>query len=152
MQKPKIKSPFVYVSKQLLKVDWDGKKLILTFPLSPYDKEPIILTFRPHHKYCRFLDDWKAGRAEMGEPTLTYNSISIPLKFPEVEPYKPKTIIAVDSNEMNLTAYDAVSGELRDIDTSYAAKVSRDYERRVRNGTKGKRNPSFGVYCLGYDQ
>jgi len=58
----------------------------------------------------------------MGEPTLTFNSIFIPLKFPEVEPYQPKTVIAVDSNEMNLTVYDGVSGELREIDTSYKDK------------------------------
>jgi len=77
----------------------------------------------------------------MGEPTLTCNSISIPLKFPEFEPYKPKTVIAVDSNEMNLTVYDGVSGELKEIDTSYAARISREHERRVRKGTKGKQNP-----------
>jgi len=140
LQKPKIKRPFVYVSKQILKVLWDGNKLILTFPLSPYDKEPIVLTFRPHHKYCRLLDEWKEGRAEMGEPTLTYNSISIPLKFPEVEPYKPKEVIAIDSNESNLTAYKAISGEVREIDTSYAARVSREHDRRVRKGTKSRQN------------
>jgi len=141
LEKPKIKRPFVYVSKQILNVDFDGKKLTLTFPVHPYDKEPITLVFRPHHKYCRLLYDWKEGRAKMGEPTLTYNSISIPLKFPKVEPYKPKTVIAVDSNEMNLTVYDAVSKELREIDTSYAARISREHERRVRKGTKGKQNP-----------
>ena len=47
----------------------------------------------------------------------------------------------IDSNEMNLMVYDALSGELKEIDTSYAAKVSRDHERRVRKGTKGKQNP-----------
>jgi len=141
LQKPNIKRPFIYVNKQILKVDWNNGKLTLTFPISPHDKEPITLTFRPHHRYCRLLDDWKAGKAEMGEPTLTFNSIFIPLKFPEVEPYQPKTVIAVDSNEMNLTVYDGVSGELREIDTSYAARISRDHERRVRKGTKGKQNP-----------
>ena len=141
LQKPNINRPFVYISKQILKVDWDGKKLTLTFPISPNDKEPIILTFRPHHKYCRLLDDWKAERAKMGEPTLTFNSISIPLKFPKVEPYQPKTVIAVDSNELNLTVYDGVSGKLKEIDTSYAARISRDHERRVRKGTRGKQNP-----------
>jgi len=156
LEKPKIKRPFVYVSKQILKVDWDGSKLTLTFPVSPYDKEPIILTFRPHHRYCRLLDDWKEGRAKMGEPTLTFNSISIPLKFPEVQPYKPKTVIAVDSNELNLTVYDGTGGKgqgardmgqgafegcLREIDTSYAARISREHARRVRKGTKGKQNP-----------
>jgi len=141
VQKPKIKRPFVYVSKEFLKVDYDGSKLTLTFPVSPYDKDPIILSFRPHHKYCRLLDEWKSGKAVMGEPTLTYNSIFIPLKFPEVKPYEPKTVLGIDSNEMNLMVYDALSGELREIDTSYAAKVSRDHERRVRKGTKGKQNP-----------
>jgi len=141
VQKPKIKRPFVYVSKEILKVDYDGSKLTLTFPVSPYDKDPIILSFRPHHKYCRLLDEWKSGKAVMGEPTLTYNSIFIPLKFPEVKPYEPKTVLGIDSNEMNLMVYDALSGELREIDTSYAAKVSRDHERRVRKGTKGKQNP-----------
>ncbi|MEZ8219821.1 transposase, IS605 OrfB family, central region [Candidatus Fervidibacteria bacterium JGI MDM2 SSWTFF-3-K9] len=149
LEKPKIKRPFVYVSKQILKVDWDGKRLTLTFPVSPYDKEPITLSFRPHHKYCRLLDDWKEGRAKMREPTLTFNSISIPIKFPEFEPYKPKTVIAVDSNELNLTVYvgardmgqGTFKGCLREIDTSYAARISRDHERRVRKGTKGKQNP-----------
>ena len=141
LEKPKIKRPFVYVSKQILKVDFDGKKLTLTFPVSPYDKEPITLVFRPHHRYCRLLDDWKAGRAVMGEPTLTFNSIFIPLKFPEVKPYKPKRVIAIDSNELNLTVYEATSGEVREIDTGYAARVSREHERRVRKGTEGKQNP-----------
>lgn len=149
LQKPKIKRPFVYIHKQFLKVDWDGNKLTLTFPISPHDKEPITLVFRPHHRYCRLLDEWKAGKAEMGEPTLTHNSISIPLKFPEVKPYQPKTVIAIDSNELNLTVYDGArdmgqgkfEGCLREIDTSYAAKVSRDHDRRVRKGTKGKQNP-----------
>ena len=77
----------------------------------------------------------------MGEPTLTCNSISIPLKFPEFEPYQPKTVIAVDSNEMNLTVYDAFSGKVREIDTNYAARISREHEKRVRKGTMGKQNP-----------
>jgi putative transposase len=149
LQKPKIKRPFVYVSKRLLKFNWDGSKLTLTFPVLPYDKEPVVLTFRPHHRYCRLLDEWKAGRAVMGEPTLTFNSIFIPLKFPEVKPYKPKTVIAIDSNELNLTVYDGArdmgqgkfEGCLREIDTSYAARVSREHERRVRKGTEGKQNP-----------
>jgi len=141
VQKPKIKRPFVYVSKEILKVNYDGSRLTLTFPVSPYDKEPITLSFRPHHKYCRLLDEWKLGKAVMGEPTLTYNTISIPLKFPEVKPYEPRTVLGIDSNEMNLMVYNAFSEELREIDTSYAAKVSRDHERRVRKGTKGKQNP-----------
>jgi len=152
LQKPKIKRPFVYVSKQILKWDnrttdnrttvgWDKSKLTLTFKVSPNDKEPVVLNFRPHHRYCRLLDDWKAGRATMGEPTLTYNSIFIPLKFPKVEPYQPRTVVAIDSNELNLTAYEATSGEVREIDTGYAARVSREHERRVRKGTKGKQNP-----------
>ncbi len=49
--------------------------------------------------------------------------------------------MGIDSNETNLTVYDGASREVRGIDTSPVAKVSRDHERRVRRGTKGKQNP-----------
>jgi len=64
-----IKRPFVYVGKQLLKIDWNGRRLTLTFPVSPRDKEPIVLSFRPHHKYSWLLNEWKAGRAELPAPS-----------------------------------------------------------------------------------
>jgi len=140
-ERPHVRRPFVYVSKQLLKIDWNGKTLTLTFPVSSRDKEPIVLSFRPHHKYSRLLDEWKAGRAELGEPTLTRTSLSIPLKFPDAACYEPTTVLGIDSNETNLTVSDGALREVREIDTGYAAKASRDHDRRVRKGTKGKQNP-----------
>jgi len=86
LQKPEIRRPFVYVRRDLLRIKWDGETLTVTIPVSPRDPEPIVLTFRPHHKYRRLLDEWKAGRARMGEPTLTAHSLSIPLKFPRSHP------------------------------------------------------------------
>jgi len=140
-ERPYIKRPFVYVSKPLLKVRWDGSTLTVTFPVSPRDKEPVVLSFRPHHRYSRLLDEWEAGRAELGEPTLTCTSLSLPLKFPEVKPYEPQAVLGIDSNEATLTVSDGVVREVREIDTSLVARVSRDHERRARKGTRGKRNP-----------
>jgi putative transposase len=140
-ERPALRRPFVYIHKSLLKVDWDGERLTVTFPVTPRDPEPVVLSFRPHHGYARLLDAWKAGKATMGEPTLTPHSISIPLKFPKVQPYWPKTVIGIDSNETNLTAYDEASQEFRVVDTGYAARVSRDHERRARRGQRGKQNP-----------
>jgi len=65
-----------------VRIEWDGETLTVTIPVSPRDPEPIVLAFRPHHQYRRLLDEWKARRARMGEPTLTAHSLSIPLKFP----------------------------------------------------------------------
>jgi len=62
-------------------------------------------------------------------------------QFHKAQPYLPKAVIGIDSNETNLTAYVAASGEMREIDTSYAARVSRDHERRARRGQRGKQNP-----------
>jgi len=140
-ERPALRRPFVYVRKDMFKMEWDGRTLTLTFPVTPRDPEAVVLSFRPHHGYARLLDAWKAGKATMGEPTLTPNSISIPLKFPKVQPYSPRAVIGIDSNETNLTAYVAASGEMREIDTSYAARVSRDHERRARRGQRGKQNP-----------
>jgi putative transposase len=140
-ERPHVRRPFVYVSKPLLKIAWDGKMLTVTFPVVPRDKEPVVLSFRPHHKYSRLLDEWKAGRAELGEPTLTRTSFSIPLKFPDAACYEPTTALGIDSNETNLTISDGALREVREIDTGYAAKASRDHDRRVRKGTKGKQNP-----------
>jgi len=156
-QKPKIKRPFVYVSKQILKWDnrttdnrttvgWDKSKLTLTFKVSPNDKEPVVLNFRPHHRYCRLLDDWKAGRAVMGEPTLTFNSIFIPLKFPEVKPYKPKRVIGIDSNELNLTAYEATSALISTLcSSSYPCYGLKS----IVDGTKGERQRFRQCACGG---
>jgi transposase len=124
-----------------VKIEWDGETLTVTIPVSPRDPEPIVLTFRPHHKYRRLLDEWKAGRARMGEPTLTAHSLSIPLKFPDPIPYKPEGVIGIDSNEGNLTAFVTSTGEIREIDTGYVGKVNRDHLRREIKGTRGKRNP-----------
>jgi putative transposase len=141
LQKPEIRRPFVYVRRDLLRIEWDGEILTVTIPVSPRDPEPIILTFRPHHKYRRLLDEWKAGRARIGEPTLTAHSLSIPLKFPDPIPYKPEGVIGIDSNEGNLTAFVTSTGEMREIDTGYVGKVNRDHLRREIKGTRGKHNP-----------
>jgi hypothetical protein len=124
-----------------VKIEWDGEILTVTIPVSPRDPEPIVLTFRPHHKYRRLLDEWKAGRARMGEPTLTAHSLSIPLKFPDPIPYEPEGVIGIDSNEGNLTAFVTSTGEIREIDTRYVGKVNRDHLRREIKGTRGKHNP-----------
>jgi transposase len=137
LQKPEIRRPFVYVRQDLLRIEWDGELLTVTIPVSPRDPEPIVLTFRPHHKYRRLLDEWKAGRARMGEPTLTAHSLSIPLKFPDPIPYKPEGVIGIDSNEGNLTAFVTSTGEMREIDTGYVGKVNRDHLRREIRGTRG---------------
>jgi hypothetical protein len=139
--RPVLRRPFVYVRKDMFKMEWDGRTLTLTFPLTPWDPEAVVLSFRPHHGCARLLDAWKAGKATMGEPTLTPNSISIPLKFPKVQPYWPKTVIGIDSHETNLTAYDEASQEFWVVDTGYAARVSRDHEGRARRGQRGKQNP-----------
>jgi transposase len=141
LQKPEIRRPFVYVRQDLLRIEWDGELLTVTIPVSPRDPEPIVLTFRPHHKYRRLLDEWKAGRAKMGEPTLTAHSLSIPLKFPDPIPYKPEGVIGIDSNEGNLTAFVTSTGEIREIDTGYVGKVNRDHLRREIKGTRGKQQP-----------
>jgi hypothetical protein len=115
--RPEIRRPSIYLVRQTVKIEWDGETLTVTIPVSPRDPEPIVLTFRPHHKYRRLLDEWKAGRAKMGEPTLTAHSLSIPLKFPDPIPYEPEGVIGIDSNEGNLTAFVTSTGEIREIDT-----------------------------------
>jgi transposase len=139
--RPEIRHPSVYLVRHVVKIEWDGETLTVTIPVSPRDPDPIVLTFRPHHKYRRLLDEWKAGRAKMGEPTLTAHSLSIPLKFPDPIPYKPEGVIGIDSNEGNLTAFVTSTGEIREIDTGYVGKVNRDHLRREIKGTRGKRNP-----------
>jgi transposase len=139
--RPEIRRPSVYLVRQTVKIEWDGEILTVTIPVSPRDPEPIVLTFRPHHKYRRLLDEWKAGRARMGEPTLTAHSLSIPLKFPDPIPYEPEGVIGIDSNEGNLTAFVTSTGEIREIDTRYVGKVNRDHLRREIKGTRGKHNP-----------
>jgi hypothetical protein len=139
--RPEIRRPSIYLVRQTVRIEWDGETLTVTIPVSPRDPEPIVLTFRPHHKYRRLLDEWKAGRARMGEPTLTAHSLSIPLKFPDPIPYKPEGVIGIDSNEGNLTAFVTSTGEIREIDTGYVGKVNRDHLRREIKGTRGKQNP-----------
>jgi hypothetical protein len=131
--RPEIRRPSIYLVRQTVKIEWDGETLTVTIPVSPRDPEPIVLTFRPHHKYRRLLDEWKAGRAKMGEPTLTAHSLSIPLKFPDPIPYKPEGVIGIDSNEGNLTAFVTSTGEIREIDTGDVGKVNRDHLRRQRD-------------------
>lgn len=109
-EKPLIKRPFVYVDKEMMKLEWDGEILKIVLPFSPRDKEPIVLTFKPHHKYKKLLDALKRGEAVLGEPTLTPTSICLPLKFPEPASYTQKTVIGIDSNELSLDLYDVVKG------------------------------------------
>jgi len=132
LQKPEIRRPFVYARRDLLRIEWDGELLTVTIPVSPRDPEPIVLTFRPHHRYRRLLDEWKAGRAKMGEPTLTAHSLSIPLKFPDPIPYEPEGVIGIDRNEGNLTAFVTSTGEIREIDTGDVGKVNRDPQNTSR--------------------
>jgi IS605 OrfB family transposase len=139
--RPEIRRPSVYLVRHVVKIEWDGETLTVTIPVSPRDPDPIVLTFRPHHKYRRLMDEWKAGRAKMGEPTLTAHSLSIPLKFPDPIPYRPEGVIGIDSNEGNLTAFVTSTGEIREIDTGYVGKVNRDHLRREIKGTRGKHNP-----------
>jgi hypothetical protein len=120
--RPEIRRPSIYLVRQTVRIEWDGETLTVTIPVSPRDPEPIVLTFRPHHKYRRLLDEWKAGRARMGEPTLTAHSLSIPLKFPDPIPYRPEGVIGIDSNEGNLTAFVTSTGEIREIDTRYVGR------------------------------
>jgi hypothetical protein len=146
--RPEIRRPSIDLVQQTVKIEWDGELLTVTIPVSPRDPEPIVLTFRPHHKYRRLLDEWKAGRAKMGEPTLTAHSLSIPLKFPDPIPYKPEGVIGIDSNEGNLTAFVTSTGEIREIDTRYvgegqpgpsAARDQRDKREAQPEGQKEDR-------------
>jgi hypothetical protein len=146
--RPEIRRPSIYLVRQTVKIEWDGETLTVTIPVSPRDPEPIVLTFRPHHKYRRLLDEWKAGRARMGEPTLTAHSLSIPLKFPDPIPYEPEGVIGIDSNEGNLTAFVTSTGEIREIDTqvcgegqpgSSAARDQRDEREAQPEGQKEDR-------------
>ena len=140
-KRPKLKRPSVTLSSRLFKVSFDGKYLKVTIFKSANDLEPIVLWFKPHHKYRRLLGEWRAGKCTMGQITLTRNSINIPLKFPDVPMYQPQTVIGIDSNENSLDYFNAETGKLGTIDTSEVARINRDYDRRVKKATKGKRNP-----------
>jgi len=50
-------------------------------------------------------------------------------------------VIGIESNKGNLTAFVTSTGEIREIDTGYVGKASRDHLRREIKGTRGKRNP-----------
>jgi putative transposase len=140
-KRPRLKNPFVTLSSRLFKVSFDGKRLKVTIFKSANDLEPIVLWFKPHHKYRRLLDEWKAGKCTLGQITLTRNSINIPLKFPDIPTYQPLTVIGIDSNESSLDYFNAGTGELVTIDTSEVAKINRDYDRRVQRATRSKNNP-----------
>ena len=140
-KRPKLKKPFVSLSPQLFKVTWNGTWLRVTISKSSRDLEPILLEFRPHHKYRKMLDKWRKGEGKMGQITLTQGSISIPIKFPTVPTYQPVTVIGIDSNESSLDYFNPQTGELNTIDISEVARINRDYDRRVRKATKGKNNP-----------
>jgi putative transposase len=141
-KRPRLKKPFVTLSHHLFKVSFDGRRIKVTIFKSANDLEPIVLWFKPHHKYRRLLERWKAGECTLGQITLTTrNSLCIPLKFPDPPTYQPSTVIGVDSNENSLDYFNAGTGELGTIDTSEVAKINRDYDRRVQRATKGKSNP-----------
>jgi len=143
VKKPNLRKPFVSLSPFLYKVSFTGRYLKIEISKSAHDLEPITLWFKPHHKYRILLEKWRSGECKMGQLTLTRNSISIPLKFPDTPTYQPLTIIGIDSNENNLDYYNLVSKELETIDTSEIARVNRDYDRRIQKATEGKHNPKF---------
>ncbi|MFA0749671.1 MAG: hypothetical protein SLRJCFUN_000074, partial [Candidatus Fervidibacter sp.] len=89
-KRPKLKKPFVTLSPHLFKVSFEGKWLKVTIFKSANDLEPIVRWFKPHHKYRRLLDRWKAGECTLGQITLTESSLCIPLKFADVPVYQPK--------------------------------------------------------------
>jgi putative transposase len=141
VKRPRLKKPFVSLSPHLFRVSFGGKYLKVTIFKSANDLEPIILWFKPHHKYRRLLEKWKAGECTLGQITLTRNSLSLPIKFPDPPTYRPSTVIGIDSNENSLDYFNAGTGELGTIDTSEVARINRDYDRRVQRATKGKNNP-----------
>jgi len=140
-KRPRLKKPFVTLSPYLFKVSFDGKWLKVTIFKSANDLEPIVRWFKPHHKYRRLLDRWKAGECVLGQITLTKSSISIPLKFADPPTYQPSTVIGIDSNENSLDYFDAGTGNLGTIDTSEIARMNREYDRRVQRATRGMQNP-----------
>jgi putative transposase len=140
-KRPRLKKPFVTLSSHLFRVSFDGKRLKVTIFKSANDLEPIVLWFKPHHKYRHLLNEWKAGKYTLGQITLTENSVSIPLKFPDQPTYQPATVIGIDSNENSLDYFNAGTGELETIDTSEITRINRDYDHRIQRATKGKKNP-----------
>ena len=55
---PETEDPMAFYLRQGSIADRAGRRtLTLTFPLSPIDWEPIVLTFRPHPKSRRLLED-----------------------------------------------------------------------------------------------
>jgi putative transposase len=140
-KRPRLKKIFVSLSLDLFKISFDGKYLKVTISKSAKDLEPIVLWFKPHHKYRRLLDRWKAGECTLGQITLTRNSINIPLKFPDPPTYLPSTAIGIDSNENSLDYFNTGTGELKTIDISEVARINRDYDRRIQKATRGKKNP-----------
>jgi putative transposase len=147
VKRPRLKNPFVSLSPHLFRVSFEGKYLKVTIFKSANDLEPIVLWFKPHHKYRRLLDEWKAGKCTLGQISLTRNSINIPLKFPDVPVYQPKSVIGIDSNENSLDycvlevkSDGQMKANLGTIDTSEIVRINRDYDRRIQKATKGKRN------------
>jgi putative transposase len=140
-KRPRLKKPFVTLSFHLLRISFDGKRLKVTIFKSANDLEPIVLWFKPHHKYRHLLDEWKAEKYTLGQITLTESSVSIPLKFPDQLTFQPATVIGIDSNENSLDYFNPETGELKTIDTSEIARINRDYDRRIQRATKGKKNP-----------
>jgi len=142
-KRPELKRPFVILSPNLYKVSFTGKYLKVEISKSARDLEPITLWFKPHHKYRNLLENWKSGECKMGRLTLTRNSISIPLKFPDPPTYQPQTIIGIDSNENSLDCFNLATGEMRSINTSEIPRINREYDRRIQKATKGKHNSKF---------
>ena len=138
---PYLKKPYISLHSELYKVSWDGKLLKVTILRTAHDLEPIVLYFKPHHKYRELLDRWQKGECKMGQITLTRTTLSIPLKFPSVPTYIPKTVIGIDSNENSLDYFEPVSRELKNVNISEVARINRDHDRRIRKGTRGKHNP-----------
>ena len=142
-KKPNLRKFFVILSPCLYRVSFTGKYVRLEISKSPRDLEPIVLWFKPHHKYRNLLEMWKSGKCKMGQITLTRNSISIPLKFSDPPIYQPQTIIGIDSNENSLDYFNIANEKFGAVDTSEIARINRDYDRRIQKAMKGKHNPRF---------
>jgi len=139
-ERPRIKKVWVYVDKSTFRWEWDGEYLTVRIRVLARDKAPVVLRFRPHHKYRRYVEAWARGECDWGEPTLSRSRLIIPLKFPDLSPYAPRTLIGVDSNERSLDVFIEAGGECK-LDTAYVPLVNAEHDKRIQRGCRGKHNP-----------
>ncbi|GBD08060.1 hypothetical protein HRbin22_00289 [Candidatus Thermoflexus japonica] len=138
--RPEMRKAWVYVDKSVFRWEWDGIHLTIRISVRPHDENPIVLRFRPHGKYRRLVEAWARGECGFGEPTLSRTMLIIPLKFPDVPAYEPRSVMGIDSNERSLDGFE-IGGASWTLDTSWGAAKCADHDRRIRRGTKGKQNP-----------